>query len=346
MTTPSSRSKPGPATLKTLVPTKVPLSSDNAVVSEPLDRAGKPPLVIRPARRDVDVAAWASASRVRLDSALNEHGAVLFRGFGIVTAEALERLAGALVDRLMGDNGEHRRSYPSGNIYTPVFFPPEEKLLWHTENSFNDTGPARVFFCCAQPADSGGETPIVDSRLVFQRLDEQLRTEFLAKKVMYVRNYGTGLGLHWREVFRTDSPREAEARCAEQGLRYSWSGDRLRTWAVRPAALRHPGTGEWSWVGQAQHWHPACLDAATRTALTSTLAPEELPRQCHFGDGSVIPDEMMAEICRVYEELEISFPWERGDVMVLDNVLVAHARNAFRGERELLVAMGDMVRFV
>lgn len=53
----------------------------------------------------------------------------------------------------------------------------------------------------------------------------------------------------------------------------------------------------------------------------------------------------MREILRVYQELEVSFPWERGDVMLLDNILAAHARNPFRGERELLVAMGDMVRY-
>ncbi|CAM5680436.1 Non-ribosomal peptide synthase OS=Streptomyces alboniger OX=132473 GN=CP975_33875 PE=4 SV=1 [Streptomyces alboniger] len=75
------------------------------------------------------------------------------------------------------------------------------------------------------------------------------------------------------------------------------------------------------------------------------MPPEELPRSCRFGDGTAIPDEAMHEILRVYRELEISFPWERGDVLLLDNILTAHARNPFRGERELLVAMGDMVSY-
>ena len=34
-----------------------------------------------------------------------------------------------------------------------------------------------------------------------------------------------------------------------------------------------------------------------------------------------------------YEQAEISFPWEQGDVMVVDNVLYAHARNSYEGER-------------
>ncbi|MGH8920199.1 MAG: TauD/TfdA family dioxygenase, partial [Actinomycetes bacterium] len=121
--------------------------------------------------------------------------------------------------------------------------------------------------------------------------------------------------------------------------------ERLRTAAVRPAVVRHPVTGEWSWFNQAQHWHIACLDEATRTSLLETVGEDGLPRECRFGDGTPIPDSAMAEICAVYDELEVVFPWQRGDVLMLDNILVAHARNPFRGERELLVAMGDMIRF-
>jgi alpha-ketoglutarate-dependent taurine dioxygenase len=36
----------------------------------------------------------------------------------------------------------------------------------------------------------------------------------------------------------------------------------------------------------------------------------------------------------------ISFRWERGDVLLLDNYLVAHGRNPYEGPRKILVAMG------
>lgn len=350
-TAPTARPAPrragrrGPGVLRGIKPTKVAVASDDMVVREPRRDGAELPLVLRPARPDVDLVAWARSQRTRLDTDLERHGALLFRGFAVTDPDALERFASVLVDDLFGENGEHPRAALGGNVYTPVFFPPEEKLLWHNENSFNDEGPARIWFCCARPADSGGETPLVDSRAVHRRLDPAVREEFTAKGVMYVRNYGTGLGLDWRDVLRTGDRAEAEARCARQGLRHEWHGDRLRTTAVRPAVLRHPRTGEWSWFNQAQHWHTACLSAEVRESLLSTMAPEELPRGCRFGDGTEIPDEAMHEILRVYQELEVSFPWERGDVMLLDNILVAHARNPFRGERELLVAMGGMVRY-
>ena len=37
------------------------------------------------------------------------------------------------------------------------------------------------------------------------------------------------------------------------------------------------------------------------------------------------------------------FPWEPGDVMILDNMSVAHAREPFLGEREIVVAMADAI---
>jgi alpha-ketoglutarate-dependent taurine dioxygenase len=119
-------------------------------------------------------------------------------------------------------------------------------------------------------------------------------------------------------------------------------GDRLSTRCVRPAVIRHPATGESSWFNQAQHWHPACLDRETRRSLFSLFAEDELPRNCLYGDGTRIEDSVMDEICGTYANLEVRFPWREKDILVLDNMLTAHARNPFEGKRVLLVAMGDM----
>ncbi len=50
----------------------------------------------------------------------------------------------------------------------------------------------------------------------------------------------------------------------------------------------------------------------------------------------------MQEILAVYQACEVSFAWQQGDIVLVDNVLTAHARNPFSGERKLLVAMGSM----
>jgi alpha-ketoglutarate-dependent taurine dioxygenase len=260
--------------------------------------------------------------------------------------DTFERFAASVCSELFNENGEHPRESVSGNVYTPVYYPPDQKLLWHNENSFNLRWPMKILFGCARPADRGGETPIVDSRRVFEEIDPEVRRRFLDKQVTYQRNFGAGVGLDWQTVFQTDDRAELERQAAAEGIEIEWKGpDHLCTRFRRPAAARHPVTGEWTWFNQAQHWHVSCLDPETRESMQSLFASEDLPRNCYYGDGTPISDEDMAHILSVYERLEVSFPWQQGDVLLLDNMLVAHARNPFEGERRLLVSLGEMEQF-
>ncbi|MDY7094265.1 MAG: TauD/TfdA family dioxygenase, partial [Acidobacteriota bacterium] len=304
------------------------------------------PLIFEPATDGVDLVEWLSGERDSVLRDLSTHGALFFRGFGVKEPEYFERFATTVCDTLFDENGEHPHESVSGNVYTPVFYSPAKKLLWHNENSFNYRWPGKIIFCSVQPAASGGETPVADSRQVYQAIDPQIRSRFEELGVLYRRNYGRGMGLEWQEVFQTDDRGVVEDYCRENRLRFHWRDDGgLRTECLRPAVIEHPVTGEKSWFNQAQHWHPACLDDATRESLTFLFVEEDLPRSCTFGDGSPIPDEHMHHILQVYERLEAVQRWGTGDVMLLDNVLCAHARNPYEGDRKLLVAMGDMGSF-
>jgi hypothetical protein len=53
----------------------------------------------------------------------------------------------------------------------------------------------------------------------------------------------------------------------------------------------------------------------------------------------------MEEILEVYRQLEVSFPWQEKDVVMLDNLLTAHGRNPYVGKRRLYVAMGEMTSY-
>jgi hypothetical protein len=44
-----------------------------------------------------------------------------------------------------------------------------------------------------------------------------------------------------------------------------------------------------------------------------------------------------------YEQVRIAERWRPGDIMLVDNIRLAHGREPFQGEREVLVAMGDPV---
>jgi alpha-ketoglutarate-dependent taurine dioxygenase len=342
----SERAKLNLSRFKSTKPKPVNLSSEELVKMEPLRPGVTLPLVFTPLAAGVDLAEWTAGHAALVESKLAQHGALLFRGFGVQSAPDFERFAQAVCPGLFNENGEHPRESVSGNVYTPVFYPPEKQLLWHNENSFNARWPTRIMFCCAEPAQEGGETPIVDSRQVFELLDPQIKERFMRENVMYVRNYGGGLGLDWQKVFRTSDRAEAEARCRAASMDFEWKGDaHLKTSCVRPAVVRHPETGEMSWFNQAQHWHPSCLDPEVRDSLLASFAEPDLPRNCYYGDGSPIEDVTMDEIRRVYRQLEVSFAWQKGDIMLLDNLLAAHGRNPFRGERKLLVAMGRLLDY-
>lgn len=41
------------------------------------------------------------------------------------------------------------------------------------------------------------------------------------------------------------------------------------------------------------------------------------------------------------EECKVVFPWQTGDVLMLDNMLTAHAREPFQGPRKVVVAMAE-----
>lgn len=274
-------------------------------------------------------------------SRLQEVGSVLLRGFDVTTEHRFGQFAARLSSDLVADSREHEPVTADGVIQTPVAYSSSRKLLWHNENSFNDSWPLRLFFGCLVAPESGGQTPVADSGAVLRSLPRTLVDEFVRRGVRYERTYHDGVGLDWRVVFGTDNPREVERRCIAEGVDLAWTDGCLHTSAVRPAVIRHPITGAPSWFNQAQHWHPACLDPATREALAELFDEDAMPRNCRFGDGGTISDDAMHSILGVYADVEFAFDWEVGDLLVVDNVRTAHARNPFAGERYLLVAMGD-----
>ncbi|MEC0822849.1 TauD/TfdA family dioxygenase, partial [Bacillus atrophaeus] len=53
-------------------------------------------------------------------------------------------------------------------------------------------------------------------------------------------------------------------------------------------------------------------------------------------------ESTIQHINHVFNLASLSFPWQKGDIMILDNMLVAHGRKPFYGSRKVVVAMGDL----
>jgi alpha-ketoglutarate-dependent taurine dioxygenase len=151
---------------------------------------------------------------------------------------------------------------------------------------------------------------------------------------------GRGFGLSWQAVFETDDKEAVERYCREGDVEFEWKrGDGLRLSQVRPAVARHPQTGEEVWFNQADQFHPTEMDEQTRKAVLSVMKEEELPKNAYFGDGTSLDVAMLEEIRTATRRQMVTFPWQVGDLLILDNMLVAHGRMPFKGPRKILVAM-------
>jgi alpha-ketoglutarate-dependent taurine dioxygenase len=177
---------------------------------------------------------------------------------------------------------------------------------------------------------------------VYERIDPEMRERFAAKQVMYVRNYGSGIDLPWQTVFQTNDRTEVEAYCRTAQIDWQWGErDRLKTRQVRQAVAQHPQTGEMVWFNQAHLFHITNLPLDVRQSLLETFGEEGLPRQAYYGDGTAIEAEALAEVRKAYEHEAIEFDWEAGDLLLLDNMLVAHSRRPYTGSRSVLVGMAE-----
>jgi alpha-ketoglutarate-dependent taurine dioxygenase len=327
-----------------MAPKVVSLPKGDLVTLEPLREGVRLPLVIRPAVADVDPIAWAVSQRGFIRQKLLEHGGILFRGFNLPNTGAFEPFAEAVTPGLADDNGELPRSNVSGRIYGVSDAPPDRPILWHSENSFCPRWPMRLWFYCGLPAQQGGETPIVDNRLLLERLDPEVREKFRSRGIMYLRNCGRGLDVSWQDAYQTEDRAEVDRRCRESGVQFEWKdGDVLHTRSLRPAIVRHPVTREEIFFAQPMLWHVSSTPAEMRAAMLSFFRVEDLPRHCSYGDGSPISDEAVQHIHDVYRRTEVVFSWQKGDAMLLDNMLTAHARNPFVGPRQIYAAMAQQI---
>jgi alpha-ketoglutarate-dependent taurine dioxygenase len=280
-----------------------------------------------------------------LDAALHRAGAVLFRGFAIDRQELFGRLVTALErDLLEYVDGNSPRTKVGAGVYTSTEYPPDYFISLHNELSYSRRWPARLFFCCITPPDEGGETPLCDGRALLAALPADLVERFRARGVRYVRNLhsGRGFGPSWQTTFQTTDHRVVEDHAQATGMELRWLDDgTARLSNTRPATTRHPVTGDEVWFNQADQFHPSTHPRPIYDSILTLYRGREemLPQDAQFGDGSSIPLDDLTTIRGVTRRCMTRFAWQRGDLLMVDNVLVSHGRMPFRGPRKVLVAM-------
>ncbi|MEV0303092.1 TauD/TfdA family dioxygenase [Streptomyces prasinus] len=300
------------------------------------------PVVLTPSgTRDLPEAL--AEHREEAETRLTEHGAVLFRGFDMTTAEDFAGFGRAVsAARLDYTYRSTPRSTVTDGVFTTTEYPADQEIALHCENAYQRTWPLKLAFFCQTPATTGGETPLADLRKVTAALAPDLLDRFETRGVRYVRHYRPHIDLPWQTVFQTDSRQGVAAYCVAHGIDHTWLDDTvLRTAQTSQGVAYHPRTGERVHFNQAHLFHGSNLPAETARALTSLYGSDGLPRNATYGDGTPLATEDLVAVRAAFATAQVTFPWERGDVLLVDNMRMSHGRRPYTGPRKVLATLMD-----
>lgn len=317
-------------------------ATEELVAVAPLTPEKPFPLVYQPNVKGLAVEDWIRNHRKKISDDLYKAGAILFRGFAIPTPQDFQEFAGNISPNLFRDYGDLPRE--NGIIYKVTPYPSDDTILFHNESSHMGSWPMKQFFYCHVPAKAGGETPIADCREIYRDIAPQWRHRFETLGLKYTRNFIPGLDVRWEDFFHTDDRELVEEKCRQNQWSFQWkAGGQLSIEQNAPAVAQHPVTGEKVFFNQIQLHHMAFLKPHIRQSLQAMITEENLPRNVYFGDGSPLPDDLVRKIEQLYWDHAIDFSWQAGDVLLVDNMLISHARKPYQGPRSMNVAMGDMI---
>ncbi|CAB9504215.1 Taurine catabolism dioxygenase TauD, TfdA family [Seminavis robusta] len=340
------------------------------------------PLVISPKTESQKSLAFLSSfmnhNKDWIDDMMLRYGALLFRGFHVVTAKDVEDAVMSYEPNL---NNQYRGTSPrhtQGNtefVFSAAEVPSHYPIAQHIEMSFLPEPPKKLFFSALKaPAAVGGETALADFRKVYNAIPKDLRDKLQEKKLRYTRTHkkvgdrfthDVAAMLSWSELFRTNDKKQVEKMAAQENMPMRWEGDDTFVSEFETEAFqRHPQTGEAVWFNHAQvfHWtsFPAELFAAfrrtkdlrylMRALLLGVLSwikygpilRQQMALHVAFGDGMPLSIWEMHQIRKAVHENTIYNRWQQGDVVMIDNFSTSHGRQpTYDKGRNIVVAWSD-----
>jgi hypothetical protein len=302
------------------------------------------PLEIKPISKDVTISEWILRNKTEFEADLQKFGAILFRGFNVETVQHFDKVMSCFDNKplpyMFRSSPRKEISENLKYIYLSTSHPKNRTIQMHNESSYSRIWGRKIVFCCIQPADSGGETPLADSRKVLNDIPPDLINKFNAKGVKYVRNLFPQIGMSWQEVFQTTDKSEVLDLCREYKIEIEFlnNGKSVISWK-KPAIYKHPGSGQLTWFNHIYFFNKYSFYSEIGLELDEELPDEALPYNTYFGDGTPITIDEYKFVKNAYVKNTILFQYQKGDVLFLDNMLTAHGRTPYLGERLIATAI-------
>ncbi|KAK9101202.1 hypothetical protein Scep_024632 [Stephania cephalantha] len=274
-----------------------------------------------------------------LESLLHSSGALLLRGLPLSTAHHFNRLVEAFdYEELPYVGGIAPRSNVVGRVFTANESPPHQKIPFHHEMAQVPEFPSKLFFFCEEEPGSGGETPIVLSHVIYDKMKKKFPEfveELEAEGLVYTRVLGasddltSAIGRGWQSTFMTKDKSIAEERAARLGTKLEWMEDGVKTVMGPIPAVKYDKTrGRKIWFNSMVAAYTGWKDARNDPVKAVT-----------FGNGKPLPGDIVLECSKLLEEESVAVPWKKGDVLLVDNWAVLHSRRPFEPPRRILASL-------
>jgi alpha-ketoglutarate-dependent taurine dioxygenase len=349
-----------------------------------IDTAEPTPLVIEGANcRSVDFLCSFIATRSpEIHADIATHGAVLFRGFDVRSARDFEKAVLSLsgfegIDGcLMSERGRDRVEDTRFVLYTNKLYRTGGSLYlggFHCENFYSPDVPRFIAFYCDRASDLGGETGLVNTAGLYAALPQLLKHQLEAQPF-----WATAWPVHElaaRYGLRTE---QVERFCSDFGISVVARRGRKYASLYKPCVIEHPTTRERclafnfsmelirqgfdhtlqkvftkdyrgkEWWRHRMSWKIPVLglidkvDMFLHDPVSVWQALIEKPLGTRVGDlFDATSIERLAHSLRNHFS---AFTWRGGDVLIVDNVKMAHCGMPGFGPRVLRALIGNPIR--
>ena len=198
--------------------------------------------------------------------------------------------------------------------------------------------PHCIFFAMmvGLPRNAGGETIVTDMRAVTSELQQNGIVERFEANggVLYEKTFWSAVysddhmqGFTWQRAFGVEDKASVERHLGSVGANFKWlEDDTLKVSNIEPVLRQHGLSDEALWFNGV-HTNNSSYYIHAQHIDTSRGSPMDT----FFGNGSSIPEEILAQIRGSFWRHSVPLRLCETDLLVVDNMLVAHGRMSWPG---------------